>query len=1065
MMRRTVCVAAGLFFGLLGCGEAAAPAVSSGGHDPGEAPALPDVPVPEVGDRTAHDDVAQQPDDTGPLARQCDAGDGCFLDKCIENAECQSGWCVDHMGEGVCTKPCQDVCPVGWKCKQVAATQPDVVYVCVSDHSNLCRPCAAGGDCKSPVGVEDVCVDYGAEGSFCGRACEDDSTCPWGFQCQDVATVDGIDTRQCVAETGVCPCTAKSVALSLWTPCAVSNEWGACQGKRVCGANGLADCDAAAPQAEVCNGTDDDCDGGVDETALVEGKHVEPCDDKNPCTDDACLGQGGCQNTALDGGECIDGDPCTIADHCDAGTCVGEPVECDDDNPCTDDLCTVAGGCEFPPAVGPCDDGDPCTVADQCADGVCVGVSLPCECAVDEDCAPLEDDDLCNGTLVCDTTQLPFKCAVLAESVVSCPGPEADDVPCLQAHCAPATGACSLVPANEGKPCDDGDACTVTEQCADGACAGGSAVNCNDGNPCTDDACDDATGCTHAANSLGCSDGDVCTVGDTCSGGQCAAGGALDCDDGNGCTVDSCSAEIGCVHEAGEGACEDGSAGTGGVVWGGGACQPGAALVCDDNNPCTKDACDKDSGCVTSAIEGGCTDDNACTVNDYCAAGACVPGGVAGCNDGDVCTADQCDPVTGCVHTPNTAPCDDSNICTSGEACLAGECTGGAPLSCDDDNVCTVDSCSLDSGCVHQKLDGYVEVAGCSDACNGCSGGQCIPLPSGAADDKGAQTCGDSSGTCERCLQGQCTHQAVGQDLWDECATAAAPAAGSCRADVCSGVSLACGSLPEGEQGQPACSLCPGDSFDPVSVGDNEQDVDGDALCSGVCKACQGGACGNALVGTDPGDQCEAGTEQQEGGAPAFCQARTRDGKCDGAGVCNDFGAWASVNGGEQCSDTPFCDGDIYYAGATCLDGKCSQGTVAVGCCGDSACAQSENCDLTTNKCVPDGPPCQGWLYDGYCWYYDSDSSYENTCTELCNKHGAECVLAGRIKEASNPDCTVCRHWFPGKTCSFALHDEEAKPCTYTTQKCEYASYSPGKSTCGGPKFGTNTRRFCSCTF
>jgi subtilisin family serine protease len=52
-------------------------------------------------------------------------------------------------------------------------------------------------------------------------------------------------------------------------------------------------------------------------------------------------------------------------------------------------------------------------------------------------------------------------------------------------------------------------------------CATGS---CDDGNPCTDDMCDPATGCQHAANTASCSDGSECTLADQCNGGHCQSG-------------------------------------------------------------------------------------------------------------------------------------------------------------------------------------------------------------------------------------------------------------------------------------------------------------------------------------------------------------------------------------------------------------------------------------------------------------------------------------------------------------------------------------------------------------
>ncbi len=116
---------------------------------------------------------------------ECAPGEGCFLDPCEENSQCLSGWCVEHLGDGVCTQLCQEECPPGWSCQQVG-TGPDVSYICVSRVANLCRPCATGADCKSPGGAEDVCVDYGEEGSFCGGACLSDEECPFDFREPDL---------------------------------------------------------------------------------------------------------------------------------------------------------------------------------------------------------------------------------------------------------------------------------------------------------------------------------------------------------------------------------------------------------------------------------------------------------------------------------------------------------------------------------------------------------------------------------------------------------------------------------------------------------------------------------------------------------------------------------------------------------------------------------------------------------------------------------------------------------------------------------------------------------------
>jgi len=187
-----------------------------------------DLP-PEIMEEATASDV--EPELPGP---SCATGEGCFLDPCDENGDCQSGWCVEHMGEGVCTQTCTEECPDGWTCKAVAGTEPDLVFVCVSNHANLCKPCADAGDCMSPAGANDACVGYGDQGSFCGGICDVDEDCPGGFTCVDAKTVDDLQVTSCVAVAGECSCTDKSVTLALWTPCAVENAAGVCTGMRVC---------------------------------------------------------------------------------------------------------------------------------------------------------------------------------------------------------------------------------------------------------------------------------------------------------------------------------------------------------------------------------------------------------------------------------------------------------------------------------------------------------------------------------------------------------------------------------------------------------------------------------------------------------------------------------------------------------------------------------------------------------------------------------------------------------------------------------------------------------------
>jgi len=195
-----------------------------------------------------------------------------------------------------------------------------------------------------------------------------------------------------------------------------------------------------------------------------------------------------------------------------------------------------------------CNDEDPCTDGDACKAGECVPGQNQCDCTSDEDCELYEDANLCNGTLYCDIGSMPTVCLVDPETIIQCN----DDLqlPCMTKECVPETGECAVINTNEGLDCDDGNQCTENDMCIEGECKGENTVVCDDENPCTDDACVFGKGCVFAANSEPCDDGNICTLADTCSEGECVPGEQDTCDDLNSCTVDlQCVPGTGCAHQ------------------------------------------------------------------------------------------------------------------------------------------------------------------------------------------------------------------------------------------------------------------------------------------------------------------------------------------------------------------------------------------------------------------------------------------------------------------------------------------------------------------------------------
>jgi cysteine-rich repeat protein len=118
-----------------------------------------------------------------------------------------------------------------------------------------------------------------------------------------------------------------------------------------------------------------------------------------------------------------------------------------------------------------------------------------------------------------------------------------------------AFAACGNGELDAGESCDDGNSvagdgcdpnCTPTG-CGNGYVSAGE--DCDDGNAVDDDCCSNA--CVAAPAATSCDDGDVCNGVAICDGaGSCIAGSALDCDDADPCTLDTCDASAGCASQS-----------------------------------------------------------------------------------------------------------------------------------------------------------------------------------------------------------------------------------------------------------------------------------------------------------------------------------------------------------------------------------------------------------------------------------------------------------------------------------------------------------------------------------
>lgn len=618
-----------------------------------------------------------------------------------------------------------------------------------------CDPCQIADDCATGI----LCVQYGGSfGAFCATECGAGSTCAVGYACKVVQPAGGGKAvPACILQppTGepmgiACPCSPAAIAAKAKTSCTNANANGVCAGVRVCTAAGLAACSAAEAKPEVCDGLDNDCDNQVDENS---------CEDSSVCTVDSCDPASGCLNDPVAGNpDCDDGSACTSTDICAEGACSGQAIACNDGNPCTIDSCNPKVGCANLPIVASCTDGDACTSGDSCASGTCAGKTIDCNdddicttdtCSGSEGCVNLAVATTCNDANLCTTEDsctangclgkptdceddnacTTDKCDAVVGCVHTklgnggcndgnvctsgdvCTNGQCDGQPiacddknaCTSESCKAGIG-CVYEPSASGGSCDDLSACTQGDSCTLGNCTG-TAINCADGNACTDDGCDKIKGCVFLPNAVSCTDANTCTAKDICTGGSCA-GQAVACNDNNPCTTDSCKPGSGCVYLAiaATTACNDGNPCTTGDTCKGSVCLPGLSTVsCADTSPCTLDSCDKLKGCMHLPAAGTCTDANPCTLGDTCGNGICLPGtATANCNDANVCTSDSCVAKTGCVQLPVNGTCTDNSLCTAGETCASGVCKPLTVKSCNDSNPCTTDSCAALTGlCKH----------------------------------------------------------------------------------------------------------------------------------------------------------------------------------------------------------------------------------------------------------------------------------------------------------------------------------------------------------------------------
>lgn len=294
-------------------------------------------------------------------------------------------------------------------------------------------------------------------------------------------------------------------------------------------------------------------------------------------------GGGTVYTTEAAGTACVTATECRTG-HCVDGVCCQEPcgggaLDCEAcsmaqggtrDGLCRPLTATVARATVCRAAMDPCDLAETCDVTGRAcpadlasAEGTVCRVSsgvcdLPETCPRSRVCPP--DRLAAAGT----TCRAP---AGVCDVMEACTGSAAD---CPSDQYLPAGSVCR---APMGQ-------CDAEESCS------GAGTECP-----ADEVLPDGASCT---------DEDVCNGAESCTAGVCRAGAPLDCDDGDPCTIDACDWGTGCHHELG--ACGD--------AWGVGpdvSAPDASAPAPDSGTPTEVDGGGMDAGGVPSVSPGcGC---------------------------------------------------------------------------------------------------------------------------------------------------------------------------------------------------------------------------------------------------------------------------------------------------------------------------------------------------------------------------------------------------------------------------------------------------------------------------